>query len=294
MVSPSQKRRAVCYFLQARLCSLSLICRAFSFAKSSYYYMSKFSLFESELVKSLRLLCRRFPRYGYRRMTAMLRGEGWRVNRKRIQRLMRLDGLKITVKPKKRKRLGVSTSERKRADHCGHVWSWDFVFDRTDDGRQLKIFGILDEYTRECLCLKAARCFTSVDVVKEISALIEARGAPEHIRSDNGPEFIATALRNWVESQHVGSIYINPGSPWENAYIESFFSRFRDECLERELFSSLQEARVVIEDWQKEYNDLRPHSALGYAPPSVFSTHPKPAFTTLSPTSGVDCLKGIN
>jgi transposase InsO family protein len=287
MVSPSQKRRAARFFFLAKRCSLSFVCRAFSLAKSSYYYTPKFSLFESELIKSLRFLGRRFPRYGYRRMTVMLHSEGWRVNRKRIQRLMRLDGLKITAKPKKRKRLGVSTSERQKAVRAGHVWSWDFVFDRSEDGRQLKILGILDEYTRECLCLKAARYFTGVDVIGELSALIEERGIPEHIRSDNGPEFIAIAVKNWVESRRVGAIYINPGSPWENAYIESFFSRFRDECLERELFGSLQEARVVIEDWRKEYNELRPHSALGYAPPSVFSMHPKAPIARLSSPSGV-------
>lgn len=251
-------------------------------------------MFESELIKTLRLLCRRFPRYGYRRITVMLRGEGWRVNRKRIQRLMRMDGLKVISKPKKRKRLGVSTSERRKAEHAGHVWSWDFVFDRTEDGRQLKILGIIDEYTRECLCLKAARYFTSIDVINDISALIQTRGVPEHIRSDNGPEFIAIALKDWVKSRRIGTLYINPGSPWENAYIESFFSRFRDECLEREIFGSLQEARVVIEDWRKEYNELRPHSALGYAPPSVFSMHPKAVITTFSPPSGVECLKEIN
>jgi putative transposase len=217
IVSPSQKRRAVFYFLKSRLCSLSVVCRALSLTKSSYYYRPRFSLFEFELIKSLHLLCRRFPRYGYSRITVMLRYDGWRVNQKRIQRLMRLDGLKVISKPKKRKRLGVSTSECRKAEHVGHVWSWDFVFDRTEDGRQLKILGIIDEYTRECLCLKAARYFTSVDVINDISALIQTRGVPEHIRSDNGPEFITIALKDWVESKRIGTIYINPGSPWENA-----------------------------------------------------------------------------
>lgn len=293
MVSPSQKRRAARFFYLAGRCSLSLVCRVFSLSKSSYYYVPKYSVFESRLIESLRHLARRFPRYGYRRITAILRQDGWLVNRKRIQRLMRLEGLKITVKPRKRKRLGLSTSERKRALRPGHVWSWDFIFDRTGDGRQVKILGILDEYTRECLCLKAARYFTGADVVAELSSLIAVRGIPEHIRSDNGPEFIAKSVSGWVESQRVGTIYINPGSPWENAYIESFFSRFRDECLERELFESLSESRIVIEEWRKEYNEQRPHSALGYKPPSVFTTHPNAPFAELSPHSGVVCYKEI-
>ncbi len=294
MVSPSKKRRAIKFLFESGRCSISFGCSALSLARSSYYYIPRRSFFEINLIENMMLLARRFPRYGYRRMTALLRREGWHVNRKRIQRLMRIEGLRVMSKPKKRKRLGVSTSERRYAERTDHVWTWDFVFDRTDDGRQLKILGILDEFSRECLCLKAARYFRSEDVIDEFSRLVTERGAPEHIRSDNGSEFTAKVVREWNESNSIGAIYIKPGSPWENAYIESFFGSFRDECLTRELFSNLLDARVVIEEWRKEYNEVRPHSALGYNPPLPLSLRPNLPVAPLLPDTGVDSLKEIN
>lgn len=294
MVGPSRKRRVVRFLVDAGRCSISFGCSVLSLARSSYYYIPRQSIFEIKLVENMLLLARRFPRYGYRRMTALLRTEGWRINRKRIQRLMRMEGLRVISKSKKRRRLGISTSERQRAERPGHVWSWDFIFDRTADGRQLKILGILDEFTRECFCLKAGRHFRAEDVVGEFSRLILERGAPEHIRSDNGPEFVARAVRKWNKRNDIGAIYINPGSPWENAYIESFFGKFRDECLTRELFSNLLDAHVVIEEWLKEYNEVRPHSALGYRPPAEFAERPKPPVVTLLPASGVDSSNDIH
>ncbi len=232
MVGPSRKRWVVRWLAGSGRCSVSMGCVALSLSRSSYYYIPRKSLFEIKLVENMLLLANRFPRYGYRRMTTLLRNEGWRVNRKRIQRLMRLEGLRVISKQKKRKRLGVSTSVRRRAEYAGHVWSWDFIFDRTGDGRQLKILGILDEYSRECLCLKVNRHFRSDDVVEELTRLVAERGAPGYIRSDNGPEFVANVVKNWIDESVVGAMYIEPGSPWENAFIESFFGKFEMSALD--------------------------------------------------------------
>jgi transposase InsO family protein len=257
--------------------------------RSSYYYEEKGDDFEKRLLSTIHKISRKKPRYGYRRMHDRLRALGWKVNRKRIQRLMREEGLKVVVKAKKRRRLGISTSERKRAQYPNHVWSWDIVFDRTEDGRAIKTLGILDEYTRMSLTLRPDRHITSVDVIEEMEELIKVHGAPEYIRSDNGPEFIAKALNRWLKFARIGTIYITPGSPWENPYIESFFGKFRDECLNRELFTSLNEARVVIEEYRKEYNEERPHSSLGYMTPARFAASSKSSSATLQKT-----LKKIN
>lgn len=176
-------------------------------------------------------------------------------------------------KPVQRRRLGTSESAslRLRAEHLNHVWSYDFVMDQTEDGRRLKMLPILDEYTRECLTVEVERHFTSADVVSTLAKLFKERGVPCFIRSDNGPEFIATAVKEWLATAGVSTLYIEPGSPWENAYSESFNSRFRDELLDRELFTSLTEAKVLVADYVKEYNHERPHSALGYETPAVFA-----------------------
>jgi len=218
-----------------------------------------------------------------------LRTLGWKVNRKRIQRLMREEGLKVIVKAKKRRRLGTSTSERKKAQYPNHVWSWDIIFDRTEDGRAIKTLGILDEYTRVNLKLMPARHITSVDVVEAMKELVKIHGAPEYIRSDNGPEFIAKAIQRWLRFANIGTIYSAPGSPWENPYIESFFGKFRDECLNRELFTTLNEAQIIIEKHRKEYNEKRPHSSLGYMTPLEFAASSKSSSTTFQKT-----LKKIN
>jgi transposase InsO family protein len=252
--------------------------------RSSYYYEEKGDDFEKRLLSAIHKISRKQQRYGYRRMHDRLRALGWKVNRKRIQRLMREEGLKVVVKAKKRRRLGVSTSERKRAQYPNHVWSWDIVFDRTEDGRVIKTLGILDEYTRMNLTLRPDRHITSVDVIEEMKELIKVHGAPEYIRSDNGPEFIAKAIQRWLQFAKIGAIYIEPGSPWENPYIESFFGKFRDECLNRELFTNLNETRCVIEEYRKEYNEKRPHSSLGYMTPAEFAASSKSSSATLQKT----------
>jgi putative transposase len=211
-----------------------------------------------------------YGRYGYRRITALLRREGWRVNHKRVERIWRREGLKVPQKQPKRGRLWLNDGSciRLRPEHKDHVWSYDFIQDRTRDGRAIRILTVIDEYTRECLALKVARNLTSEDVLACLDALFVFRGVPEHIRSDNGSEFTALAVRKWLETLAVKPLYIEPGSPWENGYVESFHARLRDELLNGEIFDTLAEARVLIERWRLEYNGFRPHSSLGYRPPA--------------------------
>jgi len=218
-------------------------------------------------------LVRRHPRYGYRHVWSLLRREGWRVNRKRIYRLWRAEGLKVPQKQRKRRYLGHSANgcARQRAEHKDHVWAWDFIHDRTAEGRPLKWLSIVDEYTRECLALEVGRGLTADRVIEVLSELFAVRGVPEHIRSDNGPEFIAAAIRSWLTQAGVEALYIEPGSPWENGYAESFHSRLRDELLNCEEFMTLAEARALGTAWRLEYNHRRPHSALGYRPPAEFA-----------------------
>jgi transposase InsO family protein len=218
-------------------------------------------------------LSRENPRYGYRRVWAMLRREGWPTNKKRVHRLWRKEGLKVLDKQRKRRRL-LGESEngctRKRAEHKDHVWSYDFVMDLTENGRRLKMMPVVDEYTRECLSIDAERSITAEDVVETLASLFRRRGEPIFIRSDNGPEFVAKAIKRWLEVSGVRTLYIEPGSPWENAYSETFISRFSDELLKREVFADLLEAKVLIEDYRGHYNHQRPHSALGYQTPAEF------------------------
>jgi putative transposase len=228
------------------------------------------------LVERMVGLSRENPRYGYRRVWAMLRREGWPVNKKRVHRLWREEGLKVPQKQRKRRRLLLEGSsengcKRRRAEHKDHVWSYDFVMDRTQDGKRLKILPVVDEYTRECLAIEVERSITAEEVVAILARLFEERGEPSYLRSDNGPEFVAAAAKHWLEASGVRTLYIEPGSPWENAYGESFNGRFGDELLKREEFGSLLEAKVLVEEYRQHYNGRRPHSALGYRTPSEFA-----------------------
>ena len=200
----------------------------------------------------------------------MLRQEGWQLNHKRVERIWRSEGLKVPKKQPKRRRLWLTDGSciRLRPQFRDHVWSYDFVIDRTADGRAFRILNIIDEYTRECLAILAKRRITSQDVIDQLFQLIIFRGIPEHIRSDNGPEFTAKAVRGWLNRLGVKTLFIEPGSPWENGYIESFNGKLRDELLNREVFYTLTEAKVLIEQWRKEYNQVRPHSSLGYRSPA--------------------------
>ena len=225
---------------------------------------------EDKLTQRIVQLGSMYGRYGYRRITALLRHEGWRVNHKRVERIWRQLGLKVPQKQPKRGRLWLNdgSTRRLRPEHKDHVWSYDFIYDRTRDGRPLKILSIIDEYSRECLMLKVSRRLKSADVIDGLNEVFVARGIPEHIRSDNGSEFIAESVRNWLGILEVKPLYIEPGSPWENGYVESFHGKLRDELLGREQFDSFVEAKVLIESWRKDYNQIRSHSALGYQPPA--------------------------
>jgi putative transposase len=225
------------------------------------------------LLSRIRDSAREHPRYGYRRITALLRREGWSVNRKRVHRLWRREGLKVPQVQRKRRRLGHSENSctRRRSERANHAWSYDFLYDQTADGRQLKLLPIVDEFTRECLTIEVERGMDAEGVVSTLEYLFEIRGEPEHIRSDNGPEFIAEAVRSWLARRGSKTLYIEPGSPWENASSETFNSRLRDELLDREMFETLKEAKVIVEDHRLDDNHRRPHSSLGYRTPAEFA-----------------------
>jgi len=229
---------------------------------------------ERRLVGRILELVREFPRYGYRMITRLLRREGWQVNFKRIYRLWRQEGLKVPVKRAKKRRLGTTEGgiTRRQAKHPNHVWSIDFIFDRTENGRPLKILSLVDEFTRECIALEVNRKFTGDHLVELLTDLFAIRGVPEFIRSDNGPEFISRRVQQFLETIDVGSSFIEPGSPWQNGYVESFHSRLRDECLDCELFTTLAEARTIITAWRQTYNHRRPHGSLGGQTPADFAS----------------------
>ena len=225
---------------------------------------------EDRLVADMIELARQYGRYGYRRITALLRDAGWQVNDKRVERLWRLEGLKVPARHPKRGRLWLNDGScvRLRAERANHVWSYDFVHHRTHDGRAFRTLNVLDEFTRESLAIRVRRKLSSIDVLDVLMDLFILRGQPVFVRSDNGPEFVAEAVRRWIAAVGGQTAFIEPGSPWENGYIESFKARLRDELLDGEIFYTLKEAQVVIEEWRRHYNTIRPHSSLGYRPPA--------------------------
>jgi transposase InsO family protein len=245
-------------------------CRVLGQARSTQRRRPKVRDDGDALTRRIIELASCYGRYGYRRITALLRKEGWRVNHKRVERIWRREGLKVPRKQPRRGRLwlGDGSCIRLRPTHRDHVWSYDFIFDRTRDGRAVKVLSVIDEYTRECLALRAERSMRSEEVLEVLDDLFVRRGIPEHIRSDNGPEMTAEVVRSWLYTLEVKPLYIEPGSPWENGYVESFHGRLRDELLNGEIFDTLWEAKVLLEQWRREYNAVRPHSALGYRPPA--------------------------
>ncbi len=243
---------------------------------------------EERLTADIVELARQYGRYGYRKIAELLRRAGWLVNDKRVERIWRREGLKVPSRQPKRSRLWLNDGSciRLRAEHRNHVWSYDFVEDRTHNGRRLRMLNIIDEFTHECLAIHVARRLKSIDVIDALSDLFILRGVPRHIRSDNGPEFIAKAVQDWIAAVGARTAYIERGSPWENGYVESFNARLRDELLDGEIFYTLREAQIVIESWRRHYNAVRPHASIGYqAPaPEVFVPafvqpvgHPRPA-----------------
>ncbi len=231
---------------------------------------------EDALTRAIIALATKYGRYGYRRITALLQSAGWQVGKDRVQRIWRREGLKVPPRQPKRGRLWLNDGScvRLRPERANHVWSYDFVSARTHDGRTLRLLTLIDEYTRECLAIRVARRLGSAEVLETLADVMLWHGIPEYIRSDNGPEFIAKELRQWLAKLGTGTLYIEPGSPWENGYCESFNGKLRDECLNGEIFYSLKEAQIVIEWWRVEYNTRRPHSALGYRPPAPLASSP--------------------
>jgi putative transposase len=247
-----------------------LACRVLGQHRSTQRKASRGRADEAALTADIIALATRYGRYGYRRITAMLRDAGWAVNAKRVERIWRREGLKVPQKQPKRSRLWLNDGSciRLRPEHPNHVWSYDFVEDRTHDGRKYRMLNLIDEFTRECLAIRVDRKLNSTDVIDVLSDQFILRGIPGHIRSDHGPEFIAKAVREWIAAVGARTAFIEPGSPWENGYCESFNSKLRDELLNGEIFYSLAEARILIEAWRQFYNTKRPHSSLGYHPPA--------------------------
>jgi putative transposase len=247
-----------------------LACRVLDQHRSTQRKIPKLPEDEVALTADIIALATQYGRYGYRRITALLREAGWLVNKKRVERIWRREGLKVPQKQPKKGRLWLNDGSciRLRPEYPNHVWSYDFVEDRTHDGRKFRMLNVIDEFTRECLAIRVNRKLKAVDVIDVLSDLFILRGIPGHIRSDNGPEFVAEAVREWITAVGAKTAYIEPGSPWENGYCESFNSKLRDELLKGEIFYTLEEAQVIIESWRRHYNTVRPHSSLGYRPPA--------------------------
>jgi len=216
-------------------------------------------------------MSRDHPTLGYRKIAAKLREAGWMVSKKVVQRVRREEGLQVPPPRARQRRQGLSTGLPQQATHRNHVWAWDFVSDYTQRGGKLRCFNLIDEHTRECHCIHADRAIKASDVLGVLKQAIDQHGAPKYIRSDNGPEFIAKAIQEWLAENDIKTIYIDPGCPWQNGYVESFNSRFRQECLDRELLYTLSESRVVFADWRDYYNQQRPHRSLGLLTPAQYA-----------------------
>ena len=254
-------------------------CRVVGQHRSTQRKPARLRTDEKPLTAEIIRLASQYGRYGYRRITALLRNDGWVVNAKRVERIWRREGLKVPQKQPKRGRLWFNDGScvRLRPQYRGHVWSYDFVADRTHDGKAFRMLTVIDEYSRQCLAIHVQRKLKSDDVLAVLTELFQRHGPPDHIRSDNGAEFTAHAVRDWLSRIGVKTLYIEPGSPWENGYNESFNGKLRDELLNGEIFYTLREANILIERWRQHYNTRRPHSSLGYQPPAPETILPCPA-----------------
>ena len=249
-------------------------CRALGQPRATQRYRPKRPDADRRLIGEMRRLVESYPRYGSERVHQLLVGTGWRVNFKRVHRLWKAERLQVPAKQRRRRRLpGTSENScvRHKATHRNHVWGYDLLADRTEDGRQLKLLAVIDDFTRECLAIEVGRTFTARDVLLTLQYLFAVRGAPDHVRSDNGPEFLAKEIQRWLDRASVGTLYIQKGSPWENGYVESFNGKLRDELLNRELFLGLAEARYVLDEWRLAYNHRRPHSGIGWQTPAAYA-----------------------
>jgi putative transposase len=245
-------------------------CRLVNQPRGTQRYLPTQRNDEDALTRAIIMLASQYGRYGYRRITAELHKAGWKVGKDRVERIWRREGLKVPQKQKPRGRLWLNDGScvRLRPERRNHVWAYDFVSTFTHDGRTVRMLNLIDEYTRECLAMRVERRLNSQDVIETLADAMITHGIPEHIRSDNGPEFVAKELRRWLAQTGARTLYIEPGSPWENGYCESFNSKLRDEFLNGEIFYSLREVQVLAERWRHYYNTVRPHSSLGYRPPA--------------------------
>lgn len=247
------------------------MCRLLDLPRSSFYSLSKASPAKRKLEREIVELSEEKPRYGYRRVAALLRRAGKQINVKRVQRVRSRHGLQVRKRQRKTRRIEPNSIKRLRASKPNEVWSWDFVCDQTANGQSLRILSVVDEYTRQCICIRPRRSYRATDVIEVLEELIIEHGSPVYLRSDNGPEFIAYALQDHLKKQGINTHYIKPGSPWEQPYVESFHDKLRDELLNREIFYSLEEARIILEGWRYQYNAERPHSSLKYQTPDEYA-----------------------
>jgi len=268
-VSLAERRRCVTYLRNEYVISERRACQAMQMNRSSYRYVGSQELVDDQY-RHVVSLSHQYPYWGYRKIYDLMKGEGMRVSRERVRLIRRREGLQVVRKRRKRKLLGTTTQWVNRARFPNHVWSYDFVFDRTEDARQLKCLTVVDEFTRQGFEITVGRSLTASDVVRVLDKLFRQHGRPACIRSDNGPELVSSTVQKWLKEKHVNTHYIDPGSPWQNAYCESFNSIFRTTCLDRWLFGSMTEARVVINQWLEEYNTIRPHGSLGGMNPEQF------------------------
>ena len=276
MVSPSARRQGVKRLCEEHGFSERRACSTVGLSRSSARYTPRRKPDEAELTATIRAKASSHKRYGCHRVWRLLRREGSVINEKRVHRVWKAEGLQLPRRRPRRQRRGQSTGTIRRAVKPDQVWTYDFLEDRTEKGGKLRILTVLDEYTRECLAIRVEKSICSAKVIDTLEWLFLTRAAPEHIRSDNGPEFVAKAVQDWLRAHGTRTIFIEPGSPWENPYIESFNRSLRDECLNMEIFSNEQEAGYVAEIWREEYNDYRPHSSLGDLTPKAFAETPVP------------------
>ena len=271
MVSPRSRRQAAEQLMTGRGLSQRHTCALVGLHRSTARYQTHARTDEAETVALIREYAEEQPMYGYRMIAAMLKHDGYRINRKRVYRIWRQEGLQLPRRKVGKRRYGDPTGVLQRASRPNEVWSYDFLEARTERGGKLRILTVLDEYTRECLTIHVARSISSRQVIQVLEWLFLLRGAPDYLRSDNGPEFVAYALQQWLQDRHCHTLYITPGRPWENPFIESFNGTFRSDCLDRWLFVNGAEAQIIIEQWRQAYNQRRPHSRLGYLPPAAFA-----------------------
>ena len=271
MVSPHARRQAVHHLVSEHHMSERHACQVIGVSRSTVRYQKRGRLDEAVMVAAVRDFAHQFPQYGYRHTTVLMQREGnYKINHKRVERIWRQEGLQLSRRKIVKRRFGEGGDVKQRAQYPNHVWSYDFTEDRTEWGQRVRVLAVMDEFTRECLMLYAARSISSKRVIDILDWLFATRDVPQHLRSDNGPEFVADRVQQWLADQGSQTLYITPGSPWENPFIERFIGTLQTECLDRYLFDRVSEAQMILDHYLDEYNGFRPHSSLGYLTPVAF------------------------